>query len=124
PIKNIYLANLNPLRARETTNCPNCLSMIDGESLDVYCGADGYPKPEIDVYLDKNSTSRLVLSIAGVKKPDTINDLFKPSSYEAYRIERLTPEDNGRWLTCEADLTKAEKTIKKLISKQLYIECK
>ncbi|CAF0738057.1 unnamed protein product [Didymodactylos carnosus] len=122
PIKHVSLANLHPLKARETTNCPNCLTVVDDESLDVYCGADGYPKPEIDVYLDKNGTSRLISSIAGGKKPDTINELFKPSSYEAYRIQQLTPEDNGRWITCEADLTKADKTMKKKVSKQLYIE--
>ena len=99
--------------------------MVEGESLDVICAADGYPRPAVDVTLDRNGTMPTIMALAsGKQAPSLINEQFKPSVYETYRIVGLTPEDNGRSVTCQVDMKQMDKKLIRSTSKQLYIECR
>jgi hypothetical protein len=103
----------------------NCLIMTEGEPLDVICAADGYPRPALDITLDKDGIAPTIMALAsGIQPPSSINNKFKPSAYEAYRIAGLTPSDNGRNLTCHADMKQIDKNLILSTTKQLYIECK
>ena len=99
--------------------------MVEGDSLDVICAADGYPRPAVDVTLDRNGTMPTIMALASGKQvPSMINEQFKPSVYETYRIVGLTPEDNGRHVTCQVDMKQIDKKLIRSTSKQLYIECR
>jgi hypothetical protein len=95
--------------------------MVEGEPLDVICTADGYPRPILDISLDKNGTMPTIMALA--TKPTNINDQFKSSFSEAYRIIGLTPVDNGRNITCHVDMKHIDKKLSLSSTKQLYIEC-
>jgi hypothetical protein len=103
----------------------NCLTTIEGESLDVACAADGYPRPALDISLDKNGTMPTIMALAnGIQAPTIVNDQFKPTVYEAYRIIGLTSADNGRNITCHVDMKQIDKKLILSSTMQLYIECK
>ena len=130
PIQYVYLNNLHATSQFHTNDLcgidnRNCLVMTEGEPLDVICAADGYPRPALDITLDKNGTNPTVMALAsGIQPPSIINNQFKPTAYEAYRIAGLTAADNGRNLTCHADMEQIDKNIILSTTKQLYIECK
>jgi hypothetical protein len=106
-------------------NNQNCLVMVEGEPLDVVCAADGSPRPALDLSLDKNSTTTTIMALAsGIPPPPIVNDQFKPTVYEAYRIVGLTPADNGRNLTCHVDMAQIDKNFTLSTTKTIYIECK
>lgn len=100
--------------------------MVEGEPLDVVCATDGYPRPALDISLDKNGTMPVIMALAsvGIQPPVLIDNQFKPSVYEAYRIPGLTSYDNGRNLTCRVDMKHIDKTLILSVTKQIYIECK
>ncbi|CAF2574513.1 unnamed protein product [Rotaria sp. Silwood2] len=128
PVQHVYLTNLHTssqVYSNEFCRIENnnCLSMIDGEPLDVVCAADGFPRPALDISLDKNSTMPTIMALAnGIQTPSMVNDQFKPSVYEAYRIIGLTPSDNGRNITCQVDMKQIDKKLILSTTKQLYIE--
>ena len=98
--------------------------MVEGEPLDVVCAADGHPRPALDISLDRNGTQPTIMALAsGVQTPTMVNDQFKPSVYEAYRIVGLTPTDNGRNVTCHVDMKQIDRRLTLSTTKQLYIEC-
>jgi hypothetical protein len=103
----------------------NCLTMIENEPLDVVCAADGYPRPAVDISFDQNGPIPTIMALAAsdIKAPAIVNDQFKPSVYEAYRIIGLTSADNGRNLTCQVDMKQIDKSLILSTTKQLYIEC-
>ena len=129
PVQHVHLTNLHASsRVSDNDRCGidnrNCLVMIEGEPLDIVCAADGLPRPELDILFESNFTKPTIMALAsGIQPPSTINDQFKPSAYEAYRIVGLTPEDNGRNLTCHVDMKQGDKKLIQSITKQLYIEC-
>ncbi len=94
--------------------------MVEGESLDVICTADGYPRPAIDISLDKNGTMPTIMALA---KPTNGNGQSISIYTEAYRIIGLTPADNGRNITCHVDMKHINKNLSLSATKQLYIEC-
>ncbi|CAF2710923.1 unnamed protein product [Rotaria sp. Silwood2] len=128
PIQHMYLNNLHASsRIYNNDLCginnKNCLVMVEGEPLDIVCAADGYPRPALDVLLDKNGTTPTIMALAsGIQPPTFIDNQFKPSVYEAYRIPSLTSYDNGRNLTCRVDMKQIDKNLILSITKQLYIE--
>ena len=98
--------------------------MMEGEPLDIVCAADGSPRPALDVSFDRNGSIPKLMALAtGVQPPAIVNDQFKPSVYEAYRIVGLTSADNGRNLTCHVDMKQIDKNLVLSTTKQLYIEC-
>jgi hypothetical protein len=129
PVQHVHLANLHiSSRIHSNDFCgvdnKNCLAMVEGESLDVFCAADGYPRPALDITLDKNGTMPTIMALASdIKVPPMVNDQFKPSAYDAYRIVGLTPSDNGRNITCHVDMKHIDKKLQLSTTKQLYIEC-
>ncbi|CAF1256280.1 unnamed protein product [Adineta steineri] len=128
PVQHVYLTNLHSSsRVYNNDFCgidnTNCLTMVEGESLDIACAADGYPRPALDILIDKNGTMPEIMALAGKHEPPTmINDQFKPSVYETYRINKLTPEHNGKNITCYADMKHIDKNLIVSSTKQLYIE--
>jgi hypothetical protein len=99
--------------------------MVEGEPLDIICAADGSPRPALDISLDKNGTTPTIMALAsGNQTPPMINNQFKPTVYDSYRIVGLTSLDNGRNLTCHADMKQIDKNFVLSVTKQLYIECK
>lgn len=129
PVQHIHMKNLhisshvhsNDLCGNENNNC---LAMIEGEPLDIVCAADGFPRPAVDISLEKSGTIPTIMALASDNKiPSIINDQFKPSVYETYRIIGLTPLDNGRNLTCHVDMKQIDKNLVLSTTKQLYIEC-
>jgi hypothetical protein len=99
--------------------------MVEGEPLDIICAADGSPRPALDISLDKNGTTPTIMALAsGNQTPPMINNQFKPTVYDSYRIVGLTSSDNGRNLTCHADMKQIDKNFVLSVTKQLYIECK
>jgi len=99
--------------------------MIEGEPLDIICAADGFPRPALDISLDKNGTIPIIMALAsGNQTTAVINNQFKPTVSDAYRIVGLTPLDNGRNVTCHVDMKETDKKLGLSITKQLYIECK
>ena len=130
PVQHVYLSNLH-VTSRTRTNdlCGidngNCLVMVEGEPLDIVCAADGSPRPALDIALDRNGTGPTIMALAGgIQVPSTINNQFRPTVYEAYRIAGLTPADNGRNLTCRVDMKQIDEKLVLTSIKQLYIECK
>ena len=132
PIQHVHLANLHS--SSSLSRIPNddvcgidnqdCLVMKEGEPLDIVCAADGFPRPALDVSLDNNGSMPTIMALATTLQPPTvINNQFKPSVYEAYRIVGLTAADNGRNLTCNVDLKQIDKNLTVFSSKKLYIEC-
>ncbi|CAF0752618.1 unnamed protein product [Adineta ricciae] len=128
PVQHVYLSNLH-VTSRTRTNdlCGidngNCLVMVEGEPLDIVCAADGSPRPALDIALDRNSTGPTIMALAGgIQVPSTINNQFRPTVYEAYRIAGLTPADNGRNLTCRVDMKQIDEKLVLTSIKQLYIE--
>ncbi len=130
PVQHVYLNNLhsssrtynNDLYGIDTKNS---LVMVEGESLDVVCAADGFPRPALDISLDKNGTIPTIMALAsGNSPPSVINNQFKPTVYDSYRIVGLTPLDNGRNVTCYVDMKQIDKNLVLSTTKQLYIECK
>jgi len=95
--------------------------MVEGESLDVVCTADGYPRPALDISIDKNGTNPIIMALATA--PIDVSDQSKSSFTEAYRIIGLTPADNGRNITCHVDMKHINKNLSLSSTKQLYIEC-
>ncbi|CAF0790556.1 unnamed protein product [Adineta steineri] len=128
PVQHIYLNNLHTTsRTRTNDFCGidnnNCLVMVEGEPLDIVCAVDGSPRPALDISLDKNGTTPTIMALAsGIQSPSIINNLFKPSVYEAYRIAGLKSSDNGRNLTCRVDMKQINKQLILSVTKQLYIE--
>ncbi|UJR13684.1 hypothetical protein I4U23_000696 [Adineta vaga] len=128
PVQHVHLTNLHTSsRVYNNDLCgidgTNCLTMIEGESLDVVCAADGSPRPALSITLDKNGTTPTIMALASnIPTPTTINDQFKPSVYEAHRIIGLTSADNGRNLTCHVDMKQMDKNLILSSTKQLYIE--
>ncbi|CAF3340991.1 unnamed protein product [Rotaria sp. Silwood1] len=128
PVQHVYLSNLHAsFRIHNNDLCGidnrNCLVMIEGEPLDIVCAADGYPRPALDISLNKNGTTPTIMALAsGIQPPTFIDNQFKPSVYEAYRIPGLTSYDNGRNLTCRVDMKQIDKNLIISITKQLYIE--
>ncbi|CAF1573393.1 unnamed protein product [Rotaria sordida] len=115
PVQHVYLTNLHTSSHVHT--------MVEGESLDVGCAADGSPRPAVDISLDKNGTIPTIMALAnGIQTPSIVNDQFKPSVYEAYRIIGLTALDNGRNITCQVDMKQIDKKLILSTTKQLYIE--
>jgi len=99
--------------------------MVDGEPLDVVCAADGSPRPALDISLDKNGTTPTIMALASGSQPSTlVNNQFKSTVYETYRIVGLTSIDNGRNVTCSVDMKQIDKNLVLSVTKQLYIECK
>lgn len=99
--------------------------MVEGEPLDLLCTADGYPRPAFDISLDKNGTKPTVMALAGTSAAGSNTPLQIQSGVsESYRIIGLTPEDNGRNITCQVDMKHIEKNLSLSSTKQLYIECK
>ncbi len=130
PVQHVYLSNLH-VASRTRTNdlCGidnnNCLVMVEGEPLDIVCAADGFPRPALDISLDKNGTMPTIMALAtGISPPSIVDNQFKPTVYEAYRIPGLTSSDNGRNLTCRVDMKQIDKKLMLSSTKQLYIECK
>ncbi|CAF4580595.1 unnamed protein product, partial [Rotaria magnacalcarata] len=81
-----------------------CLAVIDGQPLDIVCAADGFPRPALDISLDKNGITPTIMALAsGIQAPTIVTNQFKASVYETYRILDLTPLDNGRNVTCRVD---------------------
>lgn len=99
----------------------NCISMVEGESLDIICTADGYPRPALEISLDKNGTMPKIMALA--TESTNFNDQSRSSVSEAYRITGLTPADNGRNITCLVDMKHIDKNLTLSSTKQLYIEC-
>ena len=99
--------------------------MVEGEPLDVLCLADGYPRPAFDISIDKNASKPTVMALASTT-PSANNALLQSqaSFSESYRIIGLTPEDNGRNITCQVDMKHIDKNLTLSSTKQLYIECK
>lgn len=99
--------------------------MVEGESLDLLCTADGYPRPAFDISIDKNGTKPTVMALASTTPTGNNIPLQIQSGFsESYRIIGLTPEDNGRNITCQVDMKHIEKNLSLSATKQLYIECK
>ncbi|UJR33558.1 hypothetical protein I4U23_020998 [Adineta vaga] len=128
PIQHVYLSNLH-VTSRTRTNdlCGmdnnNCLVMIEGESLDIVCAADGSPRPAFDIAFDKSGPPPTIMALAGsIQLPSVIKNQFKPTVYEAYRIAGLTPQDNGRNLTCRVDMKQVNEKLILSSTKQVYIE--
>ena len=96
--------------------------MVQGEPLDLLCTADGYPRPAFDISIDKNGTKPTVMALAGTTP--TGNNIPQSGFSESYRIIGLTPEDNGRNITCLVDMKHIDKNLSLSSTKQLYIECK
>ncbi|CAF1099907.1 unnamed protein product [Rotaria sp. Silwood1] len=128
PVQHVYLTNMhtsthmhnNEFCGNENNNC---LAMIEGEPLDIICAADGSPRPALDISLDKNGTIPTIMALAnGIQPPPIVNDQFKSSVYEAYRIIGLTPSDNGRNITCQVDMKHIDKKLILSTTKQLYME--
>jgi hypothetical protein len=123
------MTNLHPSsRISYNDACDNdnkqCLFMMEGEPLDIVCGADGHPRPALDVTLDRNGSQPTIMALAsGIQPPALINDQFKSTVYEAYRIVGLTAADNGRNLTCHVDMKQIDKNLILSTTKRLYIEC-
>jgi hypothetical protein len=102
----------------------DCLVLIEGDPLDVLCTADGYPRPALDISLDKNGTAPTIMALASTTpSPIDGNIQFRSSVSEAYRIIGLTPADNGRNVTCHVDMKHIDKNLSLSSTKQLYIEC-
>jgi len=128
PIQNIYFNNYqtnsriyhNDFYGIDTKNF---LMMVDGEPLDVVCAADGSPRPALDISLDKNGTTPTIMALASGSQPSTlVNNQFKSTVYETYRIVGLTSIDNGRNVTCSVDMKQIDKNLVLSVTKQLYIE--
>ncbi|CAF3667529.1 unnamed protein product [Rotaria sp. Silwood1] len=128
PVQHVYLTNMhtsthmhnNEFCGNENNNC---LAMIEGEPLDIICAADGSPRPALDISLDKNGTIPTIMALAnGIQPPPIVNDQFKSSVYEAYRIIGLIPSDNGRNITCQVDMKHIDKKLILSTTKQLYME--
>jgi hypothetical protein len=129
PVQHVHLSNLHATsRTRTNDLCgidnSNCLVMVEGEPLDIVCAADGSPRPALDIALDRNGTGPTIMALAGgIQAPPMINNQFKPTVYEAYRIAGLAPSDNGRNLTCRVDMKQIDERLILSSTKQLYIEC-
>ena len=54
---------------------------------------------------------------------DLLNEHFRPTIHETYRIVGLTSADNGRNLSCQVDMKSIEKNLLRSASKQLFIQC-
>jgi hypothetical protein len=101
----------------------DCLVLIEGDPLDVLCTADGYPRPALDISLDKNGTAPTIMALASTTpSPIDGNIQFRSSVSEAYRIIGLTSADNGRNVTCHVDMKHIDKNLSLSSTKQLYIE--
>lgn len=130
PVQHVHLTNLHSSsRVHGNDLCgidnANCLTLVEGESLDVVCAADGSPRPALAITVDGNGTSPTIMALANNNPPPaTINEQFKPTVYEAHRIIGLTSADNGRNLTCHVDMKQMDKNLVLSSSKQLYIECR
>lgn len=130
PVQHVYLSNLQATsRTRTSDLCGidngNCLVMVEGDPLDIVCAADGSPRPALDIALDRNGTGPTIMALAGgIQAPPMINNQFKPTVYEAYRIAGLTSADNGRNLTCRVDMKQVDEKLILSSTKQLHIECK
>lgn len=129
PSQNVYLGNLDVTsRVYSQSLCENqdqCLTMVEGEPLNVVCATDGFPRPAVDLLFDKNGSKPTIMALASeISMPNMINDQFKPSVYETYRIVGLTSEDNGRNITCQVDMKQIDKSLILSTSKQLHIECR
>ena len=99
--------------------------MVEGESLDIVCAADGSPRPALDISFDKNGLTPTIMALASDNQlAPAMNYPFKPTVSDAYRIKGLTPLDNGRNVTCHVDMKHIDKNLVRSITKQLYIECK
>jgi hypothetical protein len=124
------LNNLHALSRAHTNdlygiNYKNSLVMVEGEALDIICSADGSPRPALDISFDKNGTTPTIMALARDNQPPAmINNQFKPTVYDSYRIVGLTPLDNGRNITCHVDMKQIDKKLILSTTKQLYIECK
>lgn len=102
----------------------NCLAMVEGEPLDIVCAADGFPRPALDISLDRNGTMPTIMALASaIQTPSIVNDQFKPSVYEAYRIIGLTSSDHRRNITCRVDMKQIDKRLVLTTKKQIHIEC-
>jgi hypothetical protein len=102
----------------------DCLVLVEGEPLDVLCTADGFPRPALDISLDKNGTAPTIMALASTTpSPIDSNIQYRSSVWEAYRIIGLTPADNGRNVTCHVDMKHIDKNLSLSSTKQLYIEC-
>lgn len=98
--------------------------MVEGEPLDVLCLADGYPRPAFDISIDKNGSKPTVMALASTTPAAKNSPLQLQTSFtESYRIIGLTPEDNGRNITCQVDMKQIDKNLTLSSTKQLYIEC-
>ena len=114
PIEHVYLSKLDTLSR-------NDLSMIEGNWLDVVCAADGYPRPTLHISLDENRT---IMALANqILSPLIVNDQFQPTAYETYRIIGLTALDNGRNVTCHAQMKQINQNLSRSTTRQLYIQC-
>lgn len=106
-------------------NDEQCISLVEGEPLNVVCAADGNPRPAVDLTFDKHGGKPTIMALAGETSiPQLINNRFRPTVYETYRIVGLTSEDNGRNVTCQVDMKQIDKSLVLSTSKQLFIECK
>ena len=98
--------------------------MTEDEPLDIVCAADGYPRPALDISLDEKGQMPTIMALAnGIQTPSFVDNKFKPSVYEAYRIVGLTSFDNQRNLTCRVDMKLPDKNLILSATKRLYIEC-
>ena len=129
PIEHVHLTKLEtPSYIHSNQVCSieneNCLAAIEGEPLDIVCAADGYPRPALDLSFDENGPMPTIMAFAnGIQTPSIVNDQFKPSAYEAYRIIGLTASDNGRNITCHVDMKQIDRNLILSTTRQIYIEC-
>ena len=130
PVQYVRLNNLHPssrIHGNELCGIDNrdCLVLIEGEPLDVLCTADGYPRPALDISIDRNGTAPTIMALATTASSPTDVDiqLRSTSISEAYRIIGLIPADNGRNVTCHVDMKHIDKNLSLSSTKPLYIEC-
>ncbi|CAF3629286.1 unnamed protein product [Rotaria socialis] len=128
PVQHVYMTNLHTSSHVHsdqfcTIENNNCLAAIDGQSLDIACAADGFPRPALDISLDKNGITPTIMALASrIQAPAIVTNQFKASVYEVYRILGLTPLDNGRNITCRVDMKQINKKLMLSTTKQLHIE--
>lgn len=125
PTEHVYLNRISSKSSSDPCAMKNCLSLIEGEPLDIQCAADGYPRPSMEIQFDRNGTMPTIMALAHRNDlPENfINEQFRPTIYETYRILGLTSADNGRNLSCQVDMKSIEKKLSKSITKPLFIQC-
>ena len=105
----------------------DCIATVEGQSLDVICTADGYPRPEIDITIDRNGSKPTIMALASTtttpSPASNLNTKNRLLFSETYRITGLKPEDNGRNITCHANMKHINKTLSLSSTKTLHIEC-